>query len=272
MEDLTQIIEQSKEAIVVTHLPNGTSGTGFFLNERGLLITNKHTVGLYTFVKTVLHDGSETDSMVLYSNNDVDFAFAIASIKPKKYLQLGDSDEIKEGETMIAIGHPYGYDFTVSRGIVSCKCRTVKGIPYIQTDVAINPGNSGGPLLNTAGKVVGINTWVVSSADNMSFAIPVNTVKRMFEQLNGDLDKATNSYYCPVCGFLSDTFIKTIKAEYCVNCGTIRWEKNKEKELPAVKPQAQAKTATVSMVPCPKCQTPNDSSSNFCKNCGFKIK
>ncbi|MGB9720618.1 MAG: trypsin-like peptidase domain-containing protein, partial [bacterium] len=250
-------------------LPNQGRGSGFFMNDKGLFITNKHTVELDTFVKIQLYNNQEIESIVVYADNDVDFAFCLANVNQSKPIPLADSNLIKEGESVLAIGHPYGYDFTVSKGIISCKKRNVKGITYIQTDVPINPGNSGGPLINTRGEAVGINTWVVGEADNMNFAIPVNSVREVLNHLNTIHSKLPEMYYCPVCGFLSDEFIKTTKAEYCKNCGTQKFEKKKEPE--PEKQEQPAQKVKVGLKVCPKCKTSNDSSANFCKNCGTKF-
>ncbi len=271
MSDISAIIERIKESIVITRSANNKSGSGFYVNDRGLVITNKHTVELNSFVRLTHHNGKETDATIVLADNDVDFALAVIEGAKTEPLTLQNSDTVKEGQQVYAIGHPYGYDFTVSKGIISCKNRVVKGINYIQTDVPINPGNSGGPLINEQGEVIGINTWVVGDADNMSFAIPSNTVKGVIDMLNSKFDKLLGMFYCPVCGFLQSDLIKTNAAEYCKNCGTMKVEKKKEQELP--KQQAeQAQTVNVSLVTCPQCRTANDSSSNFCKNCGYKIK
>jgi serine protease Do len=269
VNDISSIIETIKESIVVVKLPNQGRGSGFFVNDKGLFITNKHTVELDTFIKIQLSKNQEAGATVVYADNDIDFAFCLADNIRSKPIPIGNSDIIKEGEPVIAIGHPYGYDFTVSKGIISCKNRKVKGINYIQTDVPINPGNSGGPLINMCGEVIGINTWVVGEADNMSFAIPINSVKEVLNYLNSIHEKISGMYYCPVCGYLSDEFIKTSKAEYCKNCGTQKFEKKKEPE--EQKPVQPAQGVKVGMKVCPKCKASNESSANFCKNCGSKF-
>ena len=139
MGELTSIIEAIKPSICVLKSGQNKSGTGFFLNEKGLFITNKHTVKLGTYLKIMLNDGTEKNATVVSADNDIDFAFAIADIEHTVPVKLADSTGVQEGQQVVAIGHPYGYDFTISKGIVSCKDREVKGIHYIQTDVPINP-------------------------------------------------------------------------------------------------------------------------------------
>lgn len=270
MGELATVIENIKPSIVVLKSPKGKSGSGFFVNDKGLFITNKHTVGLETFVKVSLHNKGEIDATVVLADNDIDFAFAIAGVKESTPMVLADSDNVQEGQQVVAIGHPFGYDFTISKGIVSSKNRVVKGIKYIQTDVPINPGNSGGPLIDMQGGVVGINTWVVSGADNMSFAIPINSIREILNELNDRFDSLLTMYYCPICGCLDCNFIQTPKAEYCKNCGARKFEKKKPEEKDSEKQQAQP--VKVAMVTCPQCQAPNEGTSNFCKNCGNKLK
>lgn len=269
MNDISSIIEMIKESIVVIRLPNEGRGSGFFVSDKGLFITNKHTVQLDTFITTKLYNNKEVESTVVYADNDIDFAFCLASVSKSIPIRLADSNTVKEGESVVAIGHPYGYDFTVSKGIISCKMRTVKGINYIQTDVPINPGNSGGPLINMRGEVIGINTWVVGEADNMSFAIPINSIKEILNYLNSLNEKLPAMYYCPICGYLSDKFIKTSKAEYCTNCGTQKIEKKREDVTQSAENPIQK--VKVGLKVCPKCKTSNDASANFCKNCGTKF-
>lgn len=270
MEELATIIENVKPSIVVLKTPQGKSGSGFFVNEKGLFITNKHITGMDTFIKVSSLNTGETDARVVFADNDVDFAFALADVNESIPITLADSSAVQEGQQVVAIGHPYGYDFTISKGIISSKNRVVKGIKYIQTDVPINPGNSGGPLITMRGEAVGINTWVVSGADNMSFAIPVNSINDMIVELNEKHGSLLSMYYCPICGSLDDDLVRTWKAEYCRNCGARKIEKTKPQEQEAAAQQAQP--VTVAMVTCPQCQTPNEGTSNFCKNCGNKMK
>lgn len=274
MAELKEFIQTLKPSIVVVKTADGGSGTGLFLNNRGLFITNKHVVKLYVFVKISGQDGQEKDATVVCANNDVDFAFAVADGVSSTPAPLGDSESASEGEEVLAIGNPYGYDFSVSRGIVSCRKRKVKGINYIQTDVPINPGNSGGPLINARGEVIGINTWAVKDAENMGFAIPSNSFRSIFETLHKNFDSLLSMYYCEICGHISDAWMKTAKAEYCENCGALKVERKKPEAT-----QAQAQTAEqagqpvkVAVIACLQCKTQNDAAANFCQKCGFKLK
>jgi len=270
MNDLPKVIEDIKKTIVVIKFPDGRRGSGFFVNNKGLLITNKHIVELNTYFKMNLYNGEEVEGQVVYSDNDIDIALAVAKTQNTIPARLGNSEIIREGDQVMAIGHPYGYDFSISRGIVSCKNRVVKSINYIQIDVAINPGNSGGPLILYTGEVIGMNTWAVQDAENMGFSVPAHSFIPVITTLNTNFDKLLSMYYCPVCGYLTSIMAKTIKGEYCKNCGTAKREKKREEELqpPAAPPQA----VNVSSVVCQKCKTMNDTTSFYCKKCGNKIQ
>lgn len=269
MGSIPEIIDSIKESIIVIKINNVETGTGFFVNEKGLFLTNKHTIGINRYANIILHNSREIQARIIRSDNDIDFAFGLSEIPNNSYLKFSDSSLIKEGEEVFAIGHPYGYEFTLSRGIVSCKERIVRGIKYIQTDVPINPGNSGGPLINSEGNVIGIITWIVGEAENMSFAIPSNSVKEIFNHLSQNFEQIINMYYCPICGSLNDKLIKTKNYEYCPNCGTRRIDIN-GKSKPENK--TNAKDTKASSLLCPNCKSPIDEFTNFCKICGYKIK
>lgn len=162
-------------------------GSGFIISPDGYIVTNNHVVEKATEIKVVLIDGSEYDAKVVGTDKMTDIA--LLKIKPNKSLPtvtLGDSDKLKIGEWVIAIGNPFGLSYTVTAGIVSGKGRFLNEGPYdnfIQTDAAINPGNSGGPLVNMRGEVVGINTAIIPYAQGIGFAIPINLAKYVVEQI-----------------------------------------------------------------------------------------
>jgi serine protease Do len=158
-------------------------GSGVIVRKDGLIVTNRHVIDGKANVKVRLHDGTDLDGKVIYHDPDVDLA--IVKINPAKdlpTLKLGAADDIILAEKAIAIGSPYGYDGTVSVGIISALNReinmpngvAIKGL--IQTTAAINPGNSGGPLINSLGEVIGINVAMRNGAQNIAFAINANTV------------------------------------------------------------------------------------------------
>jgi len=171
-------------------IPQKGTGSGFIINQEGYVLTNEHVVRKADKIKVTLSDGREFDGEVIGS--DVTSDMAIVKIKADHLptVTLGNSDELRVGEIVIAIGNPYGLQQTVTMGVVSAKGRSIPlGAGeqvyrnFIQTDTAINPGNSGGPLLNTKGEVVGINTAIIPYAQGIGFAIPINAAKKNIDDL-----------------------------------------------------------------------------------------
>ena len=165
-------------------------GSGFIVTDDGYILTNNHLVGEAENVRVQLADDREVKAKVIGADPESDVALVKIEEDDLPYLKLADSDALEVGEWVVAIGSPFGLSHTVTAGIVSAKGRSGVGIAtyedFIQTDAAINPGNSGGPLLNLDGKVVGINTAIISrSGGNMGIglAIPVNMAKAIYEQL-----------------------------------------------------------------------------------------
>ncbi len=170
-------------------------GSGFIIKSDGLIVTNRHVVDSATAkYKVVLADGKEYEARLVAKDPVLDVAFLDIDAENLPIIPLGDSDKLKLGQTVIAIGYALAeFGNTVTRGVVSgINRRVVAGDnsgmsevieEAIQTDAAINPGNSGGPLLNLAGEVVGINTAVSSRGQTVGFAIPINSVKRTIESV-----------------------------------------------------------------------------------------
>jgi S1-C subfamily serine protease len=180
-------------------------GTGFVVDKAGYILTNAHVVdesGQQANTVTVVFNkgGSETQRVAgQLVGVDVGSDVAVIKVDPGKVdlkpLPLGDSDKVIVGESVVAIGNPLGYDFSITSGIVSATGRSLQApngqtIPNgIQTDAAINQGNSGGPLIDTSGKVIGINEQIASSGggnDGLGFAVPINTAIRSLEQLKSN--------------------------------------------------------------------------------------
>jgi Do/DeqQ family serine protease len=164
-------------------------GSGLIISKHGYIITNQHVIRSTSDIKVILADKREFHARIIGADPETDIA--VLKIKPDKelpYLTLGSSDDLMIGETVIAIGNPYGLSHTVTKGVVSAIGRTVKTndrtyTNFIQTDASINPGNSGGPLLNIDGEVIGINTAIYEKAQGIGFAIPIDVVKRIVEDL-----------------------------------------------------------------------------------------
>ena len=165
------------------------TGSGFFISADGLILTNHHVVDGADEIKVRLTDNREFTGKVLGSDAKTDIAVVKIDAKDLPYLTMGNSDELKVGEWVAAIGSPFGLDNTVTSGIVSAKSRKLPSdqyVPFIQTDVAVNPGNSGGPLFNMKGEVVGINSQIFSTSGGfmgLSFAIPSNLAMQIKDQL-----------------------------------------------------------------------------------------
>ena len=166
------------------HRINGM-GTGIIIDPRGYVITNHHVIDEVNTIRVRLADGTAAGARVVARDQENDLALLkIDTSKPLAVVSLGTSSDLMVGETVIAIGNAYGYDHTVTVGVVSAIGRDVnlnKEVSYkalIQTDAAINPGNSGGPLLNVHGDLIGVNVAIRAGAQNIGFAIPVDTMIR----------------------------------------------------------------------------------------------
>ena len=165
-------------------------GSGFVLHADGYIVTNAHVVGRTAERKAIFADKKEYDAQVIAIDTQRDLAvLKIETDKPLKPLPLGTSKDLMQGETVIAIGNPLGYQHTVTAGVVSATDRTLdvgNGQTFtglVQTDASINPGNSGGPLLNVLGELVGINTAIRGDAQNIGFAIPVDQLRELLPEL-----------------------------------------------------------------------------------------
>lgn len=175
-------------------VPQGEVGSGFIFDSRGYIMTNHHVVAQADELRVILSDGTDIPAKVVGS--DEVFDLAIIKIEPGKHklptIQLGSSSKLQIGEWVIAIGNPMGLDQSVTLGVISAmnrNMRTPSGVVaknMIQTDASINPGNSGGPLLNEFGKVIGINTFIISQSggsEGLGFAIPIDTAKKVADEL-----------------------------------------------------------------------------------------
>jgi len=163
-------------------------GSGFVISSDGYIVTNNHVVEDVDSIKVAFSDGSpEAEATIVGRDPKTDIA--LIRVKTDKVLfalPLGDSEKVRPGDWVVAIGNPFGLEHTVTAGIVSAKHRVIGQGSYddfIQTDAAINPGNSGGPLINLAGEVIGINTAINPRANTIGFAVPVNMAKEVLPQL-----------------------------------------------------------------------------------------
>lgn len=165
-------------------------GTGIFVDERGYIVTNNHVVEGVRRINVTLHDGTETVARLIAQDPSTDLAVIKISVsRPMELINIGRSNDLMIGEDVIAVGNAFGYEHTVTRGIISALHRNVqvsdsqKYFDLIQTDAAINPGNSGGPLLNIDGELIGINVAVRQGAQCIGFAIPIDRALEVATQL-----------------------------------------------------------------------------------------
>ena len=163
-------------------------GSGFIISSDGLILTNNHVVAKATEIKIKLLTGKEYDAKLVGRDSKTDLA--LIKVTPDndfpKPVVLGDSDAMRVGDWVMAVGNPFGLGNTVTTGIISAKSRILGEGPYddfLQTDAAINPGNSGGPLFNMQGQVIGINTAIIAQGQGIGFAIPINMAKELLPQL-----------------------------------------------------------------------------------------
>lgn len=184
-------------------------GTGFIVTQDGYIVSNSHVTGeKYSKCYVTLENGTNYEGTVVWADSDLDISIVKINAKNLPYVDFGDSDSIRVGETVYAIGNPIGFEFrrTVTSGIISAKNRTIKleeenkssyMTDLIQTDATINPGNSGGPLILANGEVIGINTVKITTAEGIGFAIPINIIKPIIESFKntGTYEEATIGIY-----------------------------------------------------------------------------
>ena len=206
------ILEKYIENIIQIMTPYG-SGTGFIIGD--LIITNSHVAGGLKEVVISSKKIKRTIAQVVYDDPYYDLAFVKIDFElPAVPLKLSTST-VEDGNTTIAIGHPYGLNYTATEGIVSRASRLQGDLEYIQIDAAINPGNSGGPLLNIEGDVIGVNTFIIQNANNLGFSLPYFYVQEALDDFK-KLNKI-NIIKCPSCKNPIDEL--EIKNDYCPSCG-----------------------------------------------------
>lgn len=212
-----QEVTNSYQNIIIQIASRTGTGSGFYLKDYNLIVTNKHVVGENSEVvisgklfpqmlSKVLFNDSLHDVAFLVPPKDIDFPTAKTSLP----------HSVKDGDEVVAIGHPYGLSYTVTSGIVSKAERIHEGTKYIQIDAAINPGNSGGALINMDGEIVGMNTFIIKGGDNLGFALPVEYILENLE--NYKPHYGTFAIKCESCG--SVVTIETLDdGKYCSSCG-----------------------------------------------------
>jgi S1-C subfamily serine protease len=195
---VTSVVERVEPSVVAINVERKDktlqgefegSGSGVIIAPDGFILTNNHVVENVSRVEVRLTDGRVIPSQVLGADPSTDLAVVRAMANGLPVAELGDSSELRVGQLVIAIGNPLGFQGTVSTGVISALGRSLRSRDgrliedVIQTDAALNPGNSGGPLVDTRGRVIGINTAMIFMAHGISFAIPINTAKWVVGEL-----------------------------------------------------------------------------------------
>lgn len=213
---MKEVIEKFKGVIVQIATPYST-GTGFLLEQYDIIITNEHVVRNN---KTVIVYGKHfekqlTDVFFLDKKHDLAFLKMPSSINSLK-VELGEKDQLTEGDRVVAIGHPYGLKYTATQGIVSNTYHLVDEIVFIQHDAALNPGNSGGPLINEKGEIVGINTFILKDGENLGFSLPSHYIQSTIEAFQS----GNNDYGARCASCMNIVFEKQREGKYCIHCGS----------------------------------------------------
>jgi len=213
---MSDFIDTYRDVIVQIATPYST-GTGFFLKDRGLIVTNHHVV---EGNRAVIVEGAKFKKQlatVRYADRKYDLAFLDSPDNSAELpeVRLGVGKALRERDPVTAIGHPFGLKFSVKSGIVSGTREVMNNIPYLHIDAALNPGNSGGPLVDNDGDVVGINTFIIRDGDNIGFSLPVAFLHDSLD----DYQKvgSDNTCRCTACSNVVSE--KTVENGFCSFCG-----------------------------------------------------
>lgn len=197
---ITSALERASKGVVKIDIltrqngkvSQGGTGSGFIFSSDGYVLTNSHVVQRADKIMLTLHDGAEEEASIIGDDPDTDLALLKTYARDYSPVTLGDSEALKIGQLAIAIGNPLGFQYTVTSGIISSLGRSMRAYTgrlidnVIQTDAALNPGNSGGPMIDGSGAVIGVNTAIIQGAQNLSFAVSINTAKHVIPQLIKD--------------------------------------------------------------------------------------
>jgi serine protease Do len=175
--DFSGVIQDSLESVVSVLTDDG-QGSGAIIDSEGYIITNFHVIQGAKVIKVLDHEKTLYNVELTGYNTNLDIAvLKISANETFEVLDFGDSDDIKVGQAIVALGNPFGLDFTATQGIVSARRTASDGNEYIQIDVPINPGNSGGPIVDASGEIIGIANFKISGAEGVGFAIPSNVAE-----------------------------------------------------------------------------------------------
>ncbi len=222
---MEKIIEYYRRVVVQIATPYGT-GTGFCLKDRDLIVTNEHVV---RGNREVLIDGEPFPKQlvrVVYTDPSYDIALLDLPETEVPHVELGRAEEVRQGQPVLAVGHPLGLEYSVTQGIVSntmYRRKEADNIHYFQHDAALNPGNSGGPLINPSGQVIGLNTFIMRDGDNMGFSLPVNYLSEVLDELK-DITTSGDEEALRCASCLNIIFSADSPGKYCPHCGAeVTW-------------------------------------------------
>ena len=180
--DFSKIISSAMKS-TVSVLTDRSQGSGAFITENQI-VTNYHVISGASIIRVLTYDDEQLNAVIIGINKKVDIAvLQLVDNVTYNSLDLGNSDKVKVGEAVVALGNPFGFDFTATQGIISAKRTADNGLDYLQMDVPINPGNSGGPVIDSQGKIIGLSNFIISGSEGLGFAIPSNNVRDVVEDI-----------------------------------------------------------------------------------------
>ncbi|HEX8068544.1 MAG TPA: trypsin-like peptidase domain-containing protein [Pyrinomonadaceae bacterium] len=258
---LADVVAEARKSVVKIETRGG-NGTGIVVSS-GAVLTNAHVVAHEAEVALVDEAGNRQAGTVIWRDRLLDLSVIRAPAAQWPPIPVGDMSKVREGDEVIALGHPLGLGFTVTRGIVSARSRQFDGKVFIQTDAAINPGNSGGPLLDQNGCVIGINTFIIRAGESLGFAIPIDRALEAARPVIDGQAQAQSDIRCHVC-------LASISMEmpYCLSCGaTLR-----RAAAPAAPSAASSNQPAAGEKVCPTCGKHQPQSVFYCQACGKDLR
>lgn len=265
-EPIERLVERVKKSIVCLKSDKGL-GSGFFIDKDGVIVTNRHVVEGADAIEVIRHDEKRYPGKLLYLDPKIDISFVASEAKNINPLVTAKTVPVKQGTSVIAIGHPLGLNFSVTKGIISALDRDIEGCCYLQTDVSINPGNSGGPLVSNEGHVVGMCTLSLKGYPGLNFAIPVSEIYKRYEIVRALIKGGKkSSVRCMHCNSANP-----ISERYCKNCGATLSCLSNPKKIAARQSPSAKKTHINVLTKCPFCGLDNMDKDAYCPNCGVRL-
>ncbi len=260
---LADMVAMARKSVVKVETPGG-QGTGIVVSA-GTILTNAHVVAHESAVALIDEAGNKREGTVVWRDRLLDLSVIRAADAPWPPIAVGDISKLREGDEVIALGHPLGFSFTVTRGIVSARSREFDGKVFIQTDAAISPGNSGGPLLDQNGCVIGINTFIIRGGNALNFAIPIDRAMAAAGPVLSGQQQTPAGVRCHIC-------LAAIGAEvvYCLACGAGL----RRAPAPVTDPCATQSDHPVGVGEkvCPSCGKHQPQSVFYCQACGKDLR